>query len=99
MNKQFHIDSQQRNLPGVLDGIRNGVDINQRNFLGETPLSKASQKGNASIVKALLEAGADPNIPKFQTKDLVHTPGAQIINIYADTPLTEAAGEGHLDVV
>jgi len=39
-----------------------GVDVNARDVLGETPLFEAVQNGHVEIVTTLLEHGADPSI-------------------------------------
>ncbi|KGL72692.1 Caseinolytic peptidase B protein, partial [Tinamus guttatus] len=39
-----------------------GADVNARHALGWTPLMVAAINGNASVVKILLAAGADPNL-------------------------------------
>ena len=39
--------------------IKDGADVNGRDGAGWTPLQRAAEEGNAEVVKALLEAGAD----------------------------------------
>ena len=41
-----------------------GIDINQQNRTGWTPLKKAVTKGHKEVVKLLLESGADVNKPR-----------------------------------
>lgn len=59
------------------------VDVNQKGKFGNTPLDTAAVRGNLEEVQALLEGGADPNIPCEK--------GA--------TPLHDAVGQGHIEVV
>lgn len=39
-----------------------GIDIEAQDFEGETPLIKATKKGNITMINALIQAGANPNI-------------------------------------
>jgi ankyrin repeat protein len=72
------------NLEAVRLMIRNGSDANASNDYGVTPLILASENGNSSIVKTLLEEGkADPN--KAMWNGL--------------TPLMIAARNGFVDLI
>lgn len=42
--------------------IAKGIDVNQKNARGETPLVFAAASGEETMVKRLLQAGADPNV-------------------------------------
>jgi len=42
--------------------VENGVNLNEKNFQGMTALHYAVQKGFSSVVKLLLDKGANPNI-------------------------------------
>ena len=59
--------------------IKNGIDINKEDCLGETPLFHACYRGNEAIVKYLIELGADIN------KE----------NWYGRTPLFDACYSGN----
>lgn len=59
------------------------IDVNQKGKFGNTPLDTAAVRGSLEEVQALLEGGADPNIPCEK--------GA--------TPLHDAVGQGHIEVV
>jgi len=59
--------------------IEQGSDINQENWIGETPLINACKKGNEAMVKYLIEQGADIN------KE----------NGYSKTPLLKAFRSGN----
>lgn len=42
--------------------ISAGARLNRQDYLGDTPLHKAVDKGEIRIVRRMLEAGADPSI-------------------------------------
>ena len=68
---------------GVKARLRRGDPVDKTDNTGDTPLHKASQKGNIEIVKILLRAGA--------SVDKTDNDGV--------TPLFCAAEHGHIDVV
>lgn len=45
--------------------LKSNIDVNFVNAAGETPLFKAVKRGDAEMVKSLLEAGANPNAGKM----------------------------------
>ncbi|MFC0034098.1 ankyrin repeat domain-containing protein [Cardiobacterium valvarum] len=45
--------------------IRHGLDVNAQDRYGMTPLNYAMRSKNVAAATALLEAGADPNIPNI----------------------------------
>ena len=49
--------------------IAAGIDVNQVNYHDETPLMCSNPSGNAAITKALIEAGADPNIGSTEEEE------------------------------
>lgn len=65
--------------------IRSGVDVNDRDYAGNTALHDAALKGHLDIVRLLLDNGAIIDI-RSGAADL-------------DTPLIDAASRGHLEVV
>jgi len=64
--------------------LRHGVDVNTKNELERTALIVAARKGNFETVEALLENGADTEVPNMST---------------GWRPLHWAARLGHLSVV
>jgi ankyrin repeat protein len=82
---------RQNRLREFFDEIRSltqfydcpSVDVNTRGLMGETPLKVAVVRGNASLVRDLLAAGADPNL---QGEDDY-------------TPLHHAVGTGDEEIV
>ncbi len=72
-----------RNVNATRKLLNNGVNVNQENKEGNTPLYRASEMGHTEAVKLLLSKGADVNKAK---KD-------------GDTPLTIASYEGHTEIV
>jgi ankyrin repeat protein len=48
-------------LPLLQSLVAAGADVNGRNKLGETPLHIAALYGDCEVIRALLDAGADPN--------------------------------------
>jgi hypothetical protein len=69
--------------PSVDELVRKGADLNQEDFLGCTPLLFAAEGGKLERVRALLLAGARPNVRSNQKA----------------TPLSIASWKGHSEVV
>jgi len=57
------------NLDGIIDLISDtgGVDVNERNDVGETPLHIAAALGLDTVVGVLLESGANPNLADWES--------------------------------
>lgn len=60
--KRFWDDAAEGRYEKVLRHIKRGIDINARNPAGGTALMIAAKRGHLPVVRALLNAGADPNI-------------------------------------
>jgi len=83
-NTALHLAIQNGAINQALEMIRcGGVSIDHTNMKGVTALATASQKGYLSVVRKLLEAGANP----------------QLSNRLGQTPLIQACHNGHLDTV
>ena len=52
----------------VVSWYSGGAKVNKRGVRGETPLFKAVVRGQADVVRLLLERGADPNKSDTQYK-------------------------------
>eukprot|EP00611_Tribonema_gayanum_P028344 TRINITY_DN7261_c0_g1_i1.p1 TRINITY_DN7261_c0_g1~~TRINITY_DN7261_c0_g1_i1.p1 ORF type:complete len:247 (-),score=77.37 TRINITY_DN7261_c0_g1_i1:343-1083(-) len=74
----------RRDESGLRKYIAAGFDCNVADALGEPAVCHAALQGSAAMVKALVEAGANPNHGGFNG---------------GDTPLMQAAARGYLDVV
>lgn len=46
--------------------IQEGVDVNEPNFYGKTPLLLSAERGHKECVSLLLSANADPKIADFE---------------------------------
>lgn len=56
------VKAERGRLPTVMRYIRNGVDVDTRDSEGCTALIAAVANGHTAVVRALLEAGANPNL-------------------------------------
>ena len=70
-------------IQGVRNSVKNGIDVDRTNDIGETPLLKATQMNQITIAEILLKAGADIN-----KQD----------NIY-DSPFLYASAEGRTEIL
>ena len=55
----FYQDRREKSIEKL---INNGIDINKRNIYGKTPLMRASQLYDFSMLKVLIKNGADVNL-------------------------------------
>lgn len=82
--EKFIIVADRGDVDTVKSHIEAGVDINTKNYSGETALILASDKGHIEVVKVLINAGADINDQ----------------NVYGKhTALIRAALSGHVEIV
>ncbi len=57
----LHVSARQPDTALVSMLVRGGADVNARNDTGETPLHVARKRNRLSVVRTLLELGADAN--------------------------------------
>ncbi len=60
-NEILHQGIFNSNIDLVMQAIEQGADLNNKDILGNTPLTAAIPKCNKAIIKLLLKNGADPN--------------------------------------
>lgn len=92
--EMIHLMARKGDVDKVLAEIEKGADVDlpstrHTNLTGSSPLFVAATFGRLEVVKALLEAGADPN---YRRPDHLGE------NTYG-APLHTAVGFGHVDVV
>lgn len=100
-------EAHDPNVISVL--VKAGAKIDEHDFLGFTPLHHAIFDGNTSLVKVLLAAKADPNVPKGPSHlRHLHIPSAPddpILSVgYSNfegqtTPLHLAAEGGEVEII
>ena len=72
-----------RDIPALIPAlVKGGADINERGHDG-TPLVVVAEKGHSAVVRALLDANADPNL------------GGR----HDETPLMKAAQRDHVEII
>ncbi|ELU10928.1 hypothetical protein CAPTEDRAFT_51764, partial [Capitella teleta] len=52
--------------------LKNGANVNKRNFIGMTPFVMAVRTGNVSMVKLFLEYGAEVNAQDIEGSTVLH---------------------------
>ena len=91
-----------KNLEGVKEIIKKGVDVDRFDENGNTALCLAGFGGDLEIVRVLLEAGADPNlIPDDETTPPIWSSGSGeiaklLINAGADINFQDSNGKTDL---
>lgn len=84
LDQQLWDATRRGDAAGVRAALSKGANANAKWRYDQTPLFKAAERGDAEIVKILLENKADPNV-----RD----------TFYGATPLYWAADKGHTEVV
>ena len=82
MKSHFFLAVRRGSVDDVRRFLKEGVDVNSREGLGETALMAAACRGHADVVRLLLEAGAKVNAD----------------DDYYRTALSFAAEHGHPEV-
>jgi ankyrin repeat protein len=75
--------SRNGNLKGVKGCLKNGAEVNCKDYYNKTPLLLSSLSGHLEIVKTLIENGAEVNCK----------------GNYGWTPLTLSSFHGHLKII
>ena len=78
------VAAEDGNIEAVKQNLAEGVDVNTRSYIGESPLHGAATFGHKEIVELLIAKGADLN--------------AKGGIIDGTTPLHESASNGHWEV-
>ncbi len=53
--------SRRGDLQAVQQALQRGSNVNARTVQGHSPLSLAAREGHPDVVRALIQAGADPD--------------------------------------
>ncbi len=92
----LQIGLYDQNLKAVRAGLKRGTDPNTTlMYTGETPLLYASRRGFTGAVNALLDAGADYDKAKKNSR----LPSKPLEVVLTPTPLQAAFDNGHVDTV
>ena len=77
--------------------IRQGADIDKRNYIGNTPLHEASIEGSMNMARALVNGGANLNARNFDGRTPLML---ALVNGYTKTnALLDAVASGNTDMV
>jgi len=84
--------------------VDHGVDVNKRNYSGETSLFEACRSKNEAIVKYLVEHGADINKEIGQERNKEDDGSLSFSSVYilvhdGETPLFEACRTGNEAII
>ena len=105
----FHAAIQKNESERIANFIRNGgIDINQPNEKGETPLALAARLKDATVAKWLIDSGAQATInaqdilgvtPLYEAMLAGNEPVLKLLMAYgADPSITNAEGQSALDL-
>jgi hypothetical protein len=114
-NKELLEASEKGDVEKVKKLLKEGADLNAKNWFGWTPLHLAAYNGHIEVVKLLIEKGANVNArnngdtPLHLAAENGHIEVVKLLiekgaNVNAKgssgwTPLHEAANDGHIEVV
>ncbi|HJT88364.1 MAG TPA: ankyrin repeat domain-containing protein [Bryobacteraceae bacterium] len=65
LNRGAHVNARIAEVPPIRRWILPISDISWVDFTGQTPFLRAALAGDITVMRLLLEHGADPNIPTF----------------------------------
>ena len=66
LNAQLLVAARQNDVPAVRRALAQGASPQSRNRLGKTALLMAAEKGQATLLDVMLEAGTDVNLASLE---------------------------------
>ncbi|OQR82028.1 kinase [Thraustotheca clavata] len=97
-NTLMHIACSNGNLNACKYLFMTGMDLNEPNKMGHTPLFYAADCGNLSLVKWMVSNGADIDTD-YTMKQCITLPPTDRCYDVAFTPLQAACVKGHIEIV
>jgi hypothetical protein len=74
----------EEDLPGILEVLHEGADINYRGTVGETALMVAAHHLNLTIIRSLLEKGVDKTIKSSPDGDFEGKTALGVAQLFAE---------------